>query len=348
MPTPRVTVLLPVYNARAFVAEAVRSVLDQTFGDFELVAIDDGSTDGSAEVLSTIADPRLRILRQENRGLIATLNRGIAEATGELIARMDADDISLPDRFAKQVAYLDAHPKVVAVGGAAQFFTDAGPQDFVLRHPNDPAAIRQALAKDSAIVHPTAMIRRDALTGIGGYRRAFVDAEDYDLWLRLAEKHDLANLDDVVLHYRVHAGQVSVRKACQQALSKLGCQAAARLRRERGSDPADSVDRITYQVLRNWGVDTATIEQTLFAVVDGQFEFHLRAGDTAKAESVVADVTGIVSTPSRWGRSRLAWYAAKLAIAGGRRSRGMAGLAKACLLDPALLLRLFRAAGRRA
>jgi hypothetical protein len=347
MPTPRITVLLPVFNARAFIAEAVRSVLDQTFAEFELLVIDDGSTDGSAATLVEINDPRLRVLQQENRGLIATLNRGLEEAGGELIARMDADDISLPERFARQVAYLDSHPATAAVGGAAEFFSNEGSENTIVRHPTSPAAIREALTRDAAIVHPTAMIRRSVLLDLGGYRRAFLDAEDYDLWLRMSEKYDLANLDELVLRYRVHPGQVSVRKTCQQALSRLGCQVAAGIRREKGCDPADAVDRITPSVLRAWGVDAGTIERTLFASVQSVFQSLLRTGKIDQAEQISRELVKMAEEPSRWLRGQFARQAAAIAGARGDTRAHAAAFTRALLLDPPVIGRAFRFIGRR-
>src|SRR5262245_14197402 len=117
--TPAISVLMPIYNAGRFLPAAVESVLAQTFADFELIAIDDGSRDGSSEVLAQLAarDPRIRVFAQENRGIVATLNRALELARAPLVARMDADDLSRPDRFAKQIAFLRQHPEVAAVSG---------------------------------------------------------------------------------------------------------------------------------------------------------------------------------------------------------------------------------------
>ncbi len=349
MPTPRITVLLPVYNAGAFVDDAVQSILAQTFTDFELLCIDDGSTDGSVARLDQLAvgDSRIRVIHQPNAGLVQTLNRGIAEARGELIARMDADDIALPDRLAKQVAFLDQHPAVAVVGGAAAFFNAKGLTGQVLAHPAEPEAIRVALAVDSAIVHPAAVIRRSALAAVGGYRQPFTDAEDYDLWLRLAEKFDLANLPDIVLHYRFHEQQVSVRKVAQQVLSRLGARASAKARQAGLHDPAESASAISGQVLRDWGVPSGQVENALLAAIDGPLESLLRSGNLVDARQVLADLAAACPVPGRVFRSRLTWYDVKMQLAQRHFLRGTIKLAKAAWFDWRLFPRLVKAAWRR-
>ena len=205
---------MPVYNARRFLTEAVESVLGQTLGDFELLIVDDGSTDGSTEVLRRLAgrDRRIRLVVRENRGLIASLNEMIGMAGGDLIARMDADDVSLPGRFAAQVEYLDAHPEVICLGGSERWIDEVGHPLLVNRRPTDDAAIQeQALSGICPMCHPTVMMRREAVLGVGGYDPTMHNAEDLDLWLRMGEVGRLANLEEVVLDYRLH-GQSETHK----------------------------------------------------------------------------------------------------------------------------------------
>jgi glycosyltransferase involved in cell wall biosynthesis len=204
---------MPVYNAGAFLDESMRSVLSQSFGDFEFVIVDDGSTDGSSTALDEWArrDSRIRVIHQPNSGMLAALNRGLTELRGGLVARMDADDISMPERFAKQVAFLDANPQCVAVGARTlnitpdglpitEFFRWGGPAEIEARH----------LVGRCSIAHPSVMIRRAALDKVGPYRGSF--AEDLDLWLRLGEVGMLANLPDVLLKYRLNSRSLSYSK----------------------------------------------------------------------------------------------------------------------------------------
>ncbi len=201
---PRVTVLMPVYNAAPHLREAVDSILGQTFSDFEFLIIDDGSTDGSAAIIRSYPDTRLRFIQnQRNLGLTATLNFGLDLAQGEYVARMDADDISLPERLAKQAAFLDASPSVGIAGVWAWTFGDAR---FKIPHPAGAERIRAKLLFDSALVHPAVMMRRSALNAHNLRYRALGHFEDYELWQRAARVFPLANLPEYLFHYRVSGG----------------------------------------------------------------------------------------------------------------------------------------------
>jgi glycosyltransferase involved in cell wall biosynthesis len=226
---PRVSVVLPVYNGAPYVVEAVESILSQTFRDFELLLIDDGSTDTTRELLVPLAnrDNRLIIRAEPRRGLVGSLNYGIAIARAPLIARMDADDAALPGRFAAQVAYLVANPDCVAVGTAilkvdAQGRSKSPPLRQTPRF--DPLAFPPEIG---GIPHPTAIMRRSAVVGVGGYRPYFYNAEDRDLWARLWQVGRIHQLPEVGLHYRVHAGSVTRMKQGEQLLSHMLADMAA-------------------------------------------------------------------------------------------------------------------------
>jgi glycosyltransferase involved in cell wall biosynthesis len=209
--TPRVSVVLPVRNAAATLGEALDSVLSQTFTDFELIALNDGTTDGSDAMLHAAAkrDRRVRVVDTGGRGLTLALNEGVRIASAPLIARQDADDRSRPSRFAAQVAYLDAHPRVAALGTAAITIDDRG--KAVGRFPTRSGAdaVRTALRSARATpVHGSMMVRREVVVALGGYRPAFVTSQDFDLWLRLVEHTDLDNLDEPLYDWRLSAGSV--------------------------------------------------------------------------------------------------------------------------------------------
>ena len=234
--TPALSVVVPAYNAALHLQEALRSVLDQDFEDFELIVIDDGSTDGTAALLQDFAaDPRVRALTNErNMGLIATLHRGYAECRAPLIARMDSDDICDPARFRRQVEYLQANPDVGIVGGAIRFFGNVAPNVF--RFPEGHEAIRPAMLFYCSLAHPALMFRRELVDrGLFRYDDAFRHAEDFHLWSRLLLSVKAANLPDVVLDYRLHAQQVSSDSSAKQY------EASVRVRRqmllEAGIDP---------------------------------------------------------------------------------------------------------------
>ncbi len=202
---PSVSVILPAYNAGEYLLPAVLSVLTDGEGiDLEIRVIDDGSTDGSIDaLLATVRDPRLVIVRQENRGLAASLNRGFAEARGEFLARMDGDDQTVPGRFAAQAAYLREHLDVVLVGGQIERLVD-GRSESESRFPSTHHEIvRGLMAGRHVVCHPSVMVRASAIRKVGGYWEHGV-SEDWDLFLRLSEQGRLANLDRTVLRYRFH------------------------------------------------------------------------------------------------------------------------------------------------
>jgi hypothetical protein len=242
--TPAISVLMPVYNAGRFLAPALESVLAQTFPDFELIAIDDGSSDGSAEVLAEFAarDRRLRVFTQKNQGIVTTLNRAIELARATLVARMDADDLSRPDRFAKQVAYLSQHPEVAAVSGAMDYIDEGGTYLRTAFFPTAPATIAKELLHRNCVCHAPVMVRTAVLRVVGGYRKIVQYAEDYDLFLRISEVAQIANLPDVLYSVRLHPVTISTQHMVEQELAALAARGAARLRRVARPDPLAASD----------------------------------------------------------------------------------------------------------
>jgi len=233
---PVVSVLMPMRNAERYVAEAVRSILGQTWGNFELLVLDDGSTDGSLQVIRShaAADARVRLLTRERRGLVATLNEGLALARGEFIARMDADDISEAGRFDAQVRFLRNEPRCVAVGCWVLLVDPEGDPLHEVRGPLEHAQIdaEHLAGRSGAITHAASMFRTAALRAVGGYRHQFDTAEDLDLYLRLAEVGMLANLPMVLYRYRQHLGSVGHARHIEQR--RTIARAVAEAARRRG------------------------------------------------------------------------------------------------------------------
>ncbi len=210
MADPKISIVLPVYNAAAFVGDAVESMLAQRFGDFELLLINDGSRDGSRDVLASFRDDRIRLIDQENRGLVETLNRGIREARGEWVARMDADDISLPERLAAQVRVISAHPELALLGSFVETMDEAGHTlAEVVRFPEAHDDIWRALGRRPwVMVHPTVIYRRQVALEIGLYNAAYRHAEDTEFFARLMSRYQAANMPEVLLRYRLRVGSV--------------------------------------------------------------------------------------------------------------------------------------------
>jgi glycosyltransferase involved in cell wall biosynthesis len=209
---PAVSVVMAVRDGAAWVTEAVGSVLGQTDGDHELIVVDDGSTDATAALLARITDPRVRVVPQEAAGLTRALNRALGLARADLVARLDADDLALPERLARQRAFLAAHPEVGLLGTAAREVDAAGMPVREVRPPLDDAAIRRALIRRNPFVHSSVMARRELLASAGGYDERVAVAQDYDLWMRLAPRTRLANLPEVLVVRRLLAGRVSIER----------------------------------------------------------------------------------------------------------------------------------------
>ena len=213
MSQPVVTVLMSVYNGQDYLAEAIDSILAQTFKDFEFLIIDDGSSDKSPAILKKYAtrDKRIELLAQKNQGLVPSLNRGIKEASGKYIARQDADDQSAPNRLAKQVKFLESNPNTVIVGSSIEVMDEAS--NILHRHAillDDPE-LRQELLLRSPFAHGSVTFNRQSAIEAGLYDPASWPAEDYDLWLRLSKYGKLANLDEYLYIYREHGSGISVK-----------------------------------------------------------------------------------------------------------------------------------------
>ena len=247
MSIPRITVAMSVYNNAPYLAPAIDSILGQTFTDFEFLIVDDGSTDDSGAIINRFAaeDSRIRPIHQANAGLIVSLNRIISEARSDLIARMDGDDIALPDRFARQVAFLDANPDIGVLGTGCTVIEENGmPSTYRFENVVSTEAILDDLKNGPPLCHPSVMMRRDVVRAVGGYHRAYRHCEDYDLWLRLSEHVKMANLPDRLLLYRHSMTQVSTRHAYAQ---KIGAAIAwqAHVEREAGRpDPTEALDAL--------------------------------------------------------------------------------------------------------
>jgi glycosyltransferase involved in cell wall biosynthesis len=221
---PVVSVLMAVYNQAAYVGQAIDSILGQTFEQFELVVVDDGSNDGTSAVIDDRVrrDPRIRLIRGPNAGTVTATSAGLAACRGRYVARMDGDDISHPDRLERQVGFLDAHPHVLAVGCRLELIDPFGAVIGRTENPLDHQAIDAALldGRGGTVPQPAAMIRREALLQAGGYRRQYENSEDLDLWLRLAEVGELANLPDYLLKYRRHPLSISYARHSNQMRMK--------------------------------------------------------------------------------------------------------------------------------
>ena len=239
---PAVSIVLPVRNGEAYLTTAIASIEAQSFPNWELIIVDDGSTDGTAHIVRDWAarDSRIRALKNVGRGLVAALNLGMTECRAPFIARMDADDIARPQRIELQLMIMERRRELVALGGQVQRLYKSGTMSARSSYPLGAAACRQHLAISSPLCHPAVMLRADGMMAVGGYRDAYVHAEDYDLWLRLCEVGEIDNLNDIVLDYRVHGASVTGRHFHEQAVATALARVAAEVRQRGGSDPTPS------------------------------------------------------------------------------------------------------------
>lgn len=244
---PLVTVLLAAHDAQAYLRDAVDSVLSQTLGDFELLVVDDASTDATPAILAGVADPRLVVIRNDHRsGLAASLNRGLDAARGRWVARLDADDVALPSRLERQIAAVAAQPCAV-LGSAVADIDDRGVVQRVHSVPTSDAAVRWHALFSSPFYHPTVLVDRDVLDRHGlRYDTSYAESEDYDLWTRVLEVGTGRNLDEPLVLYRVHAAQASQqRRELQRDLQqRVAFRAMSRLAPELSDTDADLAWRL--------------------------------------------------------------------------------------------------------
>jgi Glycosyl transferase family 2 len=314
MPAPLISVLMPVRDGERFLGAALDSLRSQTLGDFEAIVVDDGSLDGTPSLLTAAAarEPRLRIERQDQAGIAVALNRALALATGRFAARLDADDIAMPDRFARQAAYLEAHPRVAVLGtGYAEIDADGR----VLRRvvmPADPGEIRRILPRTNCLAHPSVMMRREALLAAGGYRPALAGAEDYDLWLRLLGDWDLANLPEALIGYRRHAAAGSLQSVRQHAFAELAARAAFERRAAGLPELLDASRPIDRDALLRIGLPAAAIDRHLVKRLMVAARAARRSGAEDRVRDLVRQANALLPRGDLRARLDFAWRRLKL------------------------------------
>ena len=256
---PPISVLTPVYNAERYLAEALQSILNQSFGDFEFIIVDDGSKDRSLEIIQEFAkqDDRIQFISRPNTGIVGALNDGLKQVRGEYIARMDADDVAMPNRFERQLAFMREHQDVVGTGCRCLVIDEDDDPVNIWGQTTDHDEIERNLFKGivSVLHHSSAMFRHDTIRTLGGYRTDIGVSEDLDLYLRLSEQGRLTNVTEMLMIIRRHPASISAsRTAKQQAETRVQCIHEA-LRR-RGRDPSEidttfrTTNRTPYQASR--------------------------------------------------------------------------------------------------
>jgi len=351
MLVPRVSVVMAVYNAAPFLTEAVCSVLAQTVEDLELIVVDDGSTDGSADIVASMArrDGRVRLHRQTHGGLVSAITVGCEYARAEYIARMDADDVAAPQRLRRQLEVLETRPRLVLLGTAVVVMDAAGRAHYTIAYPETDGEIRRSILHWNCFAHPTVVMRAQALRAVGGYRRAFLHAEDYDLWLRLIEVGEVANLSEPLVYLRTHEGQVTQAFLEQQVMSRLAAAAMARRRASGRPDPLLSTERVTMGTLVDLGVGSECLREELVAAFASRAADLTTQGQSARANGLLQELRTQPWAQSRWRRvlATYHWACARNALSMGAFGRGVLAAARATTLAPTLPAAwLTRKAGR--
>jgi hypothetical protein len=248
MSSPAISVAMSVYNGERFLAPAIESILAQTFTDFEFLILNDGSKDNSAAIIDGYAakDARIRPIHRENKGLVASLNQLIDEAKAPLIARMDGDDIAKPERFQRQIDFLNANPDHGVVGSWTEDIDEDG-QPYILTgkdHPTSYAELLESIEDRSPLCHPSVMMRRDVVRAVGGYHAAYLHCEDYDLWLRLANETKMCSIAERLMRYRHSPEQISTKYLVTQQVGVAISKMAYRARQAGLADPTEHLSTL--------------------------------------------------------------------------------------------------------
>lgn len=227
MVKPRIDVIMSVYNGENFLKEAIESILKQTYTNFKFIIVDDGSNDSSFDIINSFPDERIEVIRNKRtEGLTRSLNKALRAGEGKYVARQDADDVSLPSRFASQVDFLEKHPEVDVLGTGIYLIDEEG--NIVGERTTHPSPSREVFLERSEVFHGSVMIKRDALEAVGGYNELFKYSQDYELWLRLAKEHNVRNLQTPLYAFRIHESSVSLRKTREQFLFEIVARKTAK------------------------------------------------------------------------------------------------------------------------
>jgi len=262
---------MSVYNGEKYLREAIDSILNQTFTDFEFLIVNDGSTDRTAEILRSYDDARIKIINnEENIGLTKSLNKGLGMARGEYIARMDADDVAIPERLEKEFEFMESHLDYAAVGTLIKILDKNSKVIGSVDKPTEDDQIREFLKKDNCIAHGSAMIRNVCLQDVGLYDESMEKAQDYDLWLRLSEKYKLFNIPEYLCMWRSHEDSISAKHSNEQMHFVEMAKARANGRRE--MQRAHYSNKPKFSVLMANYNNSKYIAETIQSVLDQKFK----------------------------------------------------------------------------
>lgn len=270
----KISVILPVYNCEKYISSAIKSILTQSFSNFEFIILNDGSTDRTREIIESISDPRIKLINKQNTGYVDSLNYGIRLAQSELIARMDADDIALPKRF--ELQFKNFTPDMAVLGGQFNILTEYGTikkaKPLPLDHKN---ILNNLLTGKPSIIHPSVMINKDLLLKAGMYDEKMMPAEDHDLWLRISCLGKLSNIPIKVLNLRKHNNNISIIHRDKQLINGLVAINYYNRHQDYRKISADEFDSINIKV-------KSIIEKESLLTINQMFAFHKKNFQGAK------------------------------------------------------------------
>lgn len=342
MTAARVSVVMPVRNGARFVGEAVQSVLGQTLSRLEVVAVDDCSTDDTPLILSELAarDSRVHVFTlYREAGIVGALNRGCALAQAPLIARMDSDDRAHSSRLARQLELFDEDPRLVLVASGVVVIDELG-QALEVRRPPQQDRIADRLRDENVLVHPSVMFSAKAFHDVGGYRPALQHAEDYDLWLRLAEIGRVDTISEPLLDYRFHPAQLSRTAARMQAAAMLAAQASARARSRGHADPI-TFDHLGEEVLERIGISSGEVDTRAARSLVTLGSFAIDAGRLEYAHQLLESASDF--RPRGRVGSMLALQRVRILMRERHRFAAVITLVRAFAMRPLATVRMLRA-----
>ena len=342
MNTPLVSVAMVTRNVERFLPEAIESILNQTFKDLEFVIVDFGSTDKTKSIISGYQskDPRIKFHEIPSCSLPLARDTSCSLSIGRYIAIMDADDIALPDRLACQLEFMEKHPEVGIVGAATEVIDHQGDVLQTVYYPSGDSEIREALLSVCPFNNPTVFVRREVYAAAGGFRNVPLN-EDYDLFLRVAEHCDLANLPRVLLRYRFHPQQVTRRKVREMTLCHFAVRAAAGLRRSGKPDPLDSVPEITPALLTEMGVSEVAWQRPLVDKYRDVIAMAEQAGNDSAALELARDMLNFSAWKhvDRWKVAEVWFTSARIHRRQGKFMQSAVAAGRGVLVRPVVLAR---------
>jgi glycosyltransferase involved in cell wall biosynthesis/radical SAM superfamily enzyme YgiQ (UPF0313 family) len=293
---PQISVVMSVYNGEKHLQSAVQSVLAQNFLNYEFIIVDDASSDATPEILKACSDPRITIIRNnKNLGLTASLNVGIRAASGKYIARMDADDLSVPYRFAQQFDFLETNPSIAVVGSSYYTINEEGAVAGIINVLAKPADIKRELPRQNWFGHGSVMMRKSCVEEIGGYDERFVYAQDYDLFLRLSERYDLANMTTPLYYWRESSKGISSRKKeDQKHFAEMARSAAAARRNRITGNGSDTVSQTNLTPLVSVIVPTHNRQEMLATAISSILSQTMRSFEIIVINDAGTDVLPVL------------------------------------------------------